>query len=395
MKTKAILTIITYCISFAFSFPDERKNRMFSLFNVVKFKNSECQATSSTTLQGVCHTSEECDDLGGTADGNCAASFGVCCVVKVNTCGGTVTQNASYIESVGFPTVITTAGSCAYTVTRCSSDICQVRLDFINTVLQQPAAATGLCADTLTIAPGGGTTVSATQAGTADPPVICGTISSGTHMYLDAGTANTAATVTFSTAAIASQTWRIRVSQVECFSPNKAPNGCLQYFYGDRKHTVTSFNFDGTACTGTGCMIQKQDYRVCFRQEEGMCGVQYSESQLTTGDAFLLTNAAATALITAANCGTGFLQIRNVQCQACDVAASNPIDTFCGSNLAALAGGSAAEAGPNALNAIGTPFEFRVVARVAGGTASAQNTLPGFSVDAVQIPCSSAAAGTT
>jgi hypothetical protein len=213
-------------------------------------------------------------------------------------------------------------------------------------------------------------------------------------MYLDAGTANTAATVTFNTAAIASQTWRIRVSQVECFSPNKAPNGCLQYFYGDRKHTVTSFNFDGTACAGTGCMIQAQDYRVCFRQEEGMCGVQYSESQLTTGDAFLLFNGANTAMV-AATCTTGFLQIRNVQCPACDVAATNPIDTFCGTNLAALAGASAAEAQPNALNAIGTPFEFRVVAVVTGGAAMAQNTLPGFSVDAVQIPCSSAAVGTT
>ena len=40
-----------------------------------------CQAVSDDALQGVCYTKQECDDLGGTEDGNCAAGFGTCCVI--------------------------------------------------------------------------------------------------------------------------------------------------------------------------------------------------------------------------------------------------------------------------------------------------------------------------
>ena len=43
--------------------------------------NSGCQAVSETALQGVCYTKEQCEDIGGSADGNCAAGFGVCCIV--------------------------------------------------------------------------------------------------------------------------------------------------------------------------------------------------------------------------------------------------------------------------------------------------------------------------
>ena len=40
-----------------------------------------CQSVSDTSLQGVCYTSQECSDLGGTADGNCANGFGTCCII--------------------------------------------------------------------------------------------------------------------------------------------------------------------------------------------------------------------------------------------------------------------------------------------------------------------------
>jgi len=47
-------------------------------FRVFKFVGAflncrGCQATSSTDLQGVCYTKQECEDGGGTTDGNCAA----------------------------------------------------------------------------------------------------------------------------------------------------------------------------------------------------------------------------------------------------------------------------------------------------------------------------------
>ena len=40
-----------------------------------------CQAVSDADLQGTCYTSQECTDLGGTADGNCANGFGTCCII--------------------------------------------------------------------------------------------------------------------------------------------------------------------------------------------------------------------------------------------------------------------------------------------------------------------------
>ena len=49
----------------------------------------ECNAISTSGLKGVCMTATECNDMsGGTKDGNCAASFGVCCVVTyvLNLC---------------------------------------------------------------------------------------------------------------------------------------------------------------------------------------------------------------------------------------------------------------------------------------------------------------------
>ena len=54
----------------------------YQLFNFFLVHYRGCQAVSDATLQGVCYTQQECDDLGGTADGNCAAGFGTCCIVS-------------------------------------------------------------------------------------------------------------------------------------------------------------------------------------------------------------------------------------------------------------------------------------------------------------------------
>ena len=42
---------------------------------------SACTAQSNNDLRGSCHTPEECGELGGTQDGNCASGFGTCCVI--------------------------------------------------------------------------------------------------------------------------------------------------------------------------------------------------------------------------------------------------------------------------------------------------------------------------
>ena len=89
----------------------------FSLFSIVQFPNQACTSASSTTTFGTCFTSSECSTAGGTADGNCAAGFGVCCklnqirlcqtnfvvlgVISTATCGTTLSSNTSYVRNSG------------------------------------------------------------------------------------------------------------------------------------------------------------------------------------------------------------------------------------------------------------------------------------------------------
>ena len=65
--------------SFTDTFP---LSEMFSLFNVVTFPNEQCtgaSTTSSGAVYGTCYSSTECTAKSGSADGNCASGFGVCC----------------------------------------------------------------------------------------------------------------------------------------------------------------------------------------------------------------------------------------------------------------------------------------------------------------------------
>jgi len=391
---------------------EQRNKRMFSLFNVVKFKNTNCQATSSADLQGVCMTKEECDDIsGGSEDGNCAAGFGTCCVIRVSgttsgtACDATVNQNCTFIESVDYPTSITAAGTCTYTINRCSTDICQVRLDFLPTVLGQPdantvGASSGVCgnsnADALTITPG-------ITLPTNSLPVLCGTLSNQ-HVYIEADrTSDPAATVAITTTSNnvpGTRNWRIKVSQIECSSDMKAPQGCLQYFTG-AKNTVTSFNFDGTTAYATGGQLANQDYRVCFRTEEGMCGQQFAETTLTTGDAFSLlsmTSAIANAGTGVANClvsntGNACLAAATDICSFIQIPGSSPNpatttnngDVYCGAFLSNTDQATINAGLTSAITTTRKPFTLRYASL--GNTNSATLVQSGFSLDVTQTPC--------
>jgi len=343
---------------------DIKSNRAFSLFNVVKFKNSACTSTDSDGLTGVCYTSQECSDNGGTANGNCAASFGVCCIFSESTCGNAVTQNCSYIESTSYPSTYSGGTTCDYTITRCSSAICQVRLDFKTTTsLAQPTVA-GCATDTLTITAEGTTTLTPNGI-----PVLCGTLT-GQHVYFDVADASTIGKLAFAIPTTDSQKWRIKVSQIECSSTMRAPNGCLQYFTGVT-NTITSFNYDGTSAFSTGGNIKNQDYISCFRAEEGMCMIDFAETQVTSGDAFTLNSAIATAG-TGTNCAIlGFVQITTDM-------HSITADTFCDGVLGAVE--DQVEGGVIRSNSI--PFKIRHKAYNTDQTA-----MVGFSLTATQVPC--------
>merc|ERR1712241_1376014 len=70
--------------------PTEREGRL-GLFSIVTFPNSECQSTKDKENKGVCYSSTECSEKGGVAEGNCAAGFGVCCIIKIKSkTGGSI-----------------------------------------------------------------------------------------------------------------------------------------------------------------------------------------------------------------------------------------------------------------------------------------------------------------
>ena len=186
-----------------------------------------------------------------------------------------MTQNTSYITNPSFPTAYTTAGSCAFSVTPLSSNICQLRLDFTSFVTGV-TTADGTCADSLAIVVGSKLAY----------PGICGT-NTGEHIYLETGQSTSAQTLTFTVAS--SVTFKILVHQIPCGVNYAAPSDCLQYFTGEVGRART-FNFDGQI------VLVNQQYTQCVRQESGYCGIMWSETQGISGKDTFKLSADATAL---------------------------------------------------------------------------------------------------
>jgi len=309
MKVTACLLLLA---STAMAAP--RKEKAFSLFSVVTFPNDECTTVMDPTMRGLCITAEECTDQGGTASGNCASGFGVCCFTTV-TDAGAITNNVTYIQNEGFPTAVLGTAPVAeatlvFTVEG-GANICQVRFDFESaTVFEGPVA--GVC--------GGDQdeiTVGQTSRSIGSFTNLCGTLT-GQHIYVENDGANPAATLTIATSdTVLARTWKILVRTIECDSPAKAPGGCLQYFTGTSGNIV-SFNKNGA----NGALIDNLLYNVCIRREAGFCSYTVREARSAAGavDAFLVGSDDADgggvvdpeASVGLANCATGaFLVIPN------------------------------------------------------------------------------------
>jgi len=267
-----------------------RDKRLLSLFAVVQFKNNECTATSG--LDGVCYSSTDCSDAGGTASGNCAAGFGVCCIIEIAACGGTVTKNATYVSNADYPSTITSSAlSCTYTVNYCSTNICQLRLDFTNLVLSSSSGAV----TSNYVYVNGPTDV--------DPPYISGT-NTGYHMYVETAKSTTTTPILVTTASTTTaQSWRIKVSQIECDSLMLAPEGCTQYFTTD-SGTIYSYGY------GTPIELQSQKASYCVRGNALKCAIDYSAAGGTSPDTFEIA-ATGTASETTA-CTTSTIHINNI-----------------------------------------------------------------------------------
>jgi len=323
-----------------------KKGKVFSLFSIVQFPNEACASTSGTYSNGTCFTSSECQSKGGSAQGNCAAGFGVCCVFSVSATGSTVNQNCSYIVNPNYPSnyaPTSTPNTVSYTIAKCSTDICRVRLDYDQFALDAPTIATtaatgGQCAtDRLTMTTTDRTAVPATGAiGTyGHYPYICGT-NTGYHSYLDMSCTSTdEATLSFTLGSATTNQWKIKVTQYSCNDPTVASQqGCFQYHTGITG-TLQSYNFAG------GQQLVGQQYKNCIRQEEGYCCIQYTPVVYKLGAGIADTvqtcaNAVANRCSGASLCTSEMISIPGAMSSVSGNGGGLNYDQYCGLFLNAL-----------------------------------------------------------
>merc|ERR1719483_1177105 len=340
-----VLMAIMLCVAANLQSHQERVRKQLGVFTVVKFPNTACNS-ATTGRNGTCYTASECSAKGGSSSGSCASSFGVCCVFEKTCGGGRIAENCTYFTS----SALSTGSSCSLTVCKCSSNVCQLRLDFETFVLNNPVTAT-----TITVGPAAASgtanrvgncdtdSFSVTTPGGKAPPLICGT-NTGQHMYVPAssqcnvlngniGSASTAGTSAFT----------IKVTQVECSSKSAAPSGCTQYFTGT-SGTIETFNYN----SGSGVLLANQDYSACVRAERAFCAICYYSSifkmSVPKGDAAngalgVDTNCGNEANILIANGGAfDHIIIPGGQCNTPNAAAAILVlnDKYCGTGLYCL-----------------------------------------------------------
>ena len=74
--------------------------------------------------------------------------------------------------------------------------------------------------------------------------------------------------------------WAIKITQYVCDSLNLAPDGCLQYYYGNTMGIVQTFNFEG------GTHLANQNQNICIRREKNQCRICY---HTTSNDDFAIS----------------------------------------------------------------------------------------------------------
>lgn len=266
-----------------------RVEKALGIFSVIKFPNSVCQGSGG--YNGTCYTTEECSAKGGSADGTCASSFGVCCTFSMS-CGDSAAENGTYQVMTTYSTT-TTADPCTYEICRMSADVCKLRIDFTAFTIAGPnTLGTAHFSATIsitnidnpaTIGPTLGDcdidTFSVVSIGNVPPPVICGK-NTGQHLYVDISDC-VKLNFNIGTGTSTTRSWNLKTSQIECGN-RLADHECLQYHTGTAG-SFMSFNFDPTTtsttsiATGTTTQhLSNQHYTICFRREEDYCGICFS-----------------------------------------------------------------------------------------------------------------------
>jgi len=322
----------------------DREGKLFSVFEIVRFNNDPC--TGDDGKAGVCYTAAQCTSMGGSATGNCAMGFGVCCRILVDpTCPSDITTASATIVNPGYPDDVNTAttGSCSsssatskaaapriffpttsttttasstsvtnvevsgtdtmyrWAIYKATPTVEQIRIDFVEFDIAGPI--TGACTNESMTIMGADSVTNKIL-----PDKLCGVLT-GQHIYLsvkDLGTDFLTIEITLS--ANGTQEWEMLITQIEGDATDDlAPRGCLQYFKEDAA-TFSSFNWD----SGNGMLINDNQYSICIKDNDAYCDVA-----LTANSMFELTKTGDTcmdkiAFGTNVYCGTTFNDATNM-----------------------------------------------------------------------------------
>ncbi|XP_018493741.1 uncharacterized protein LOC108863711 [Galendromus occidentalis] len=234
--------------------------RAFPYPQLVRFANDECQTESGSA--GTCYTYQECEDLKGQIEGECADGYGVCCFLTYQ-CRETVHHNVSYFVPPSYPNKEVQANVCPLKIAY-EANICQIRLDFTRFDILGPKD--GDCRDDLFVVMGGNSNHKV--------PTICGE-NDNQHIYINVDTVEGPVELQMITGITPyARDWLIKISMIACDSSYKAPVGCVQYLTGITGQ-LRSFNFYQRDEDRQG-YLNGADYAICLRRERDMCTVTYS-----------------------------------------------------------------------------------------------------------------------
>jgi hypothetical protein len=252
-------------------------------------------------------------------------------------CGDNINEALAYFET---DEDFTKASSiCKTTIQKANTSICQVKLEFEEFMLAQPSilsdsVSTGSCPDNFQV--NGGTKA----------PAICGD-NTGQHMYVDFPDGSNTITIDASgQLTMPDRKLSIKIIQIACESPLRAPQDCLQYF-NSASGTVRSFNFPPSNQNQAILrQLPHQDYKVCIKRQAQRSTVCYNtcsfniKGQSPENQAFTLSYARRDGIAGAgtfgnATCPEDYLLIPGAYGQG-DLTLS--ADRYCGENLNPLPG---------------------------------------------------------
>jgi hypothetical protein len=188
-------------------------------------------------------------------------------VINYVTCGEEIYLNNTYFVNPNYPSVTNTGLNCLATFGNISENVCQLRLEFPSFVLAKAASGGSCNTDKFSV-----------QGATFPVPSLCG-YNTGQHMYVDIDPNNKPSfQVAMDVADKEDRLFNIKIIQIPCDAPYKAPPGCLQYVtshLGRVQSLGFPYNPVLTFQEAETRQLSSQQYSICIRPEKGYCSITW------------------------------------------------------------------------------------------------------------------------